>query len=136
VAGHHWQALFRRLRGMDFLWILVFFVLNILVTLVSGSIIVNFFEHSTNPAGDTVAVASAGDKVLFFARTGIQLIVLASLAVAVIFALAHIHTYDGHLAQALIGVGVARLVLLIPVRGKGLGSGTVSSFFFAKKLDT
>jgi len=143
VAGTHWKALFRKLRGMDFVWMLVFFVLNFLITLVTGSIIVAFFEHTANPVSDSMVVASTMGKVLFFVRTGIQLfgeevfsilpflallywlnarlrvsrkkaIVLAAIGVAVIFAAVHLPTYQWHLPQALIGVGIARLVLLLP----------------------
>ena len=41
-------------------------------------------------------------------------VLLACLGTALIFALAHLNTYNWNFAQALLGVGVARLVLLVP----------------------
>lgn len=143
AVGHHWKALFRRLRGMDFVWMVAFFVLNWIVTLAAGWFIVNHLDTVANPAAHAAVDVTAVDRVLFFARTGIQLfgeevftilpflailafchgklglsrrgaIILAWLGSAVLFGLAHLPTYDWHVAQALIGVGTARLVLTLP----------------------
>ncbi len=51
VAGSAWRALFRRLRAADFLWILVFFILNWVVTFIVGFIVIQLFAAEANPAG-------------------------------------------------------------------------------------
>ncbi len=142
AAGSGWKALFRRMRRIDWLWIVLFFVLNWIVTIAVGLLIVKFFSHEVNPAGATVAAATGLEKILFFLRTGVQLfgeelftilpflailcwltqrgmgrkpaVALAALAAAVIFALAHLPTYHWHLPQALIGLVPVRIVLLLP----------------------
>jgi hypothetical protein len=86
---------------------------------------------------------AGGDRLTFFALTGIQLIgeevmsilpflalmywlcewdgmgrkgaiVIATLIVAVLFAVEHLPTYNWNILQSLMGVGVARIVLLLP----------------------
>lgn len=143
VAGGHRTALFRRIRRIDLLWILVFFLLNAVVTLAVGFFVVHFFATSVNPAGDILVSATATERVLFFFKSAIQLlgeeiftilpflalmtlfvsyfglsrtpaIILAALCVSTIFALIHLPTYQWHYAQAIIGLVPVRLVLLMP----------------------
>lgn len=142
VAGRAWTAIFRPLRGRDFLLMAGFAVLNIAVTLVVGAIMVNLMQTTANEVvADAGALQGAG-LWLFFARTAVQLlgeevmsivpflavlawltgrgmgrraaVVVATLAAVVIFAAAHLPTYGWNVAQALMGVGVARIVLLLP----------------------
>ncbi|WP_436644357.1 CPBP family glutamic-type intramembrane protease [Microbaculum sp. FT89] len=143
VAGRGWSAIFRPLRGIDFVWMVVFFILNWVVVLAVGLLMINLLETSPNPATQVVATASTSDRIYFFVKTGLQLfgeevfsilpflallywlvarrgmsrntgVLLACLGTALIFALAHLNTYNWNFAQALLGVGVARLVLLVP----------------------
>ena len=44
----------------------------------------------------------------------VAVVVIAMLLVAVLFAAAHLHTYGWNVAQALMGVGTARIILLLP----------------------
>ncbi|WP_347310734.1 CPBP family intramembrane glutamate endopeptidase [Defluviimonas sp. SAOS-178_SWC] len=143
VAGRDWTALFRRLRAVDFLWMIGFAILNALVTLVTGSLITHLTDATANTAVTGAGQMEAGRALHFFAMTGIQLIgeevtsilpflallywfggrggvgrktaiTLATLIVAVLFAVEHGPTYDWNLLQMLLGVGVARIVLLLP----------------------
>lgn len=143
VAGRHWTALFRPLRGIDFLLMIGFAVLNLLVTLVSGSLINALTDATANTAVSGAGALGGAETLRFFALTGIQLIgeevmsilpflallywfcgkggmsrkpgiVLATLVVAVIFALEHGSTYDWNIVQMILGVGIARVVLLLP----------------------
>jgi len=143
VAPTGWTAIFRRLRGWDFLLMVLFGIINIAVTLVTGALIVKFLDSTANQAISGAGTMEGGAQLLLFLRTGLQLfgeevmsilpflallywlagrrgmsrksaIIAATLIVAVLFAAAHLHTYDWNVAQALMGVGVARIVLLIP----------------------
>jgi len=142
VAGRHWTALFRRLRGVDFLWMIGFAILNTIVTLGTGSLIRHLTDATANEAISSAGQMGADQVLHLFAITGIQLIgeevtsilpflallywfsrggmgrkgaiVVATLIIAVIFAFEHGGTYDWNILQMLLGVGVARIVLLLP----------------------
>jgi hypothetical protein len=143
LVGRHWTALFRRLRGVDVLWMIGFAILNLIITLVVGQITIRVIETTANSAVSDVGQMVGGDRLIFFALTGIQLIgeevtstlpflalmywlcgrggmgrrgaiVIATLIVAVLFAAEHLPTYNWNVLQALMGVGVARIVLLLP----------------------
>lgn len=143
VAGRHWTALFRPLRAADFLWMIAFAILNLVVTLITGSIINALTDATVNSAMSSAATMTPDRLVGVFIQTGVQLIgeevtsilpflallywfcgrggmsrkaaiVLAALIVAVIFAIEHGSTYDWNIVQMLLGVGVARIVLFLP----------------------
>ncbi|GKY90252.1 CPBP family glutamic-type intramembrane protease [Sinisalibacter aestuarii] len=143
VAGRHWTALFRPVRGVDVLLMIGFAVLNLLVTLVTGALITSLTDATANSAMSDAGALEAGQALHFFALTGIQLIgeevtsilpflallwwftarggmgrksaiMLAVLIVAVIFAIEHGATYDWKIVQLLLGVAIARIVLILP----------------------
>ena len=60
VAGKYWTAIFRPLRGTDFLWMAAFAILNIAVTLVVGAIIRSIMETTANEA--VAGAAATGGK--------------------------------------------------------------------------
>lgn len=119
------RALFHPLRRLDWALMPGFALLNLLVTLLLGLVILRLFHAVENPAGAVVAAASGAERLLFFGWTAIQLLgeeiftilpflafltflnarmprrsalVLAALGAAVIFALAHLPTYQWNLA--------------------------------------
>lgn len=133
-------ALFRRLGLRDIRIILLFFVLNAIVTVVVGLVVTGLFHSVANPAGDMVASASRADKILFFGWTGVQILgeeiftiliflpvlallhrvmsrklalCIAALVASVIFGLVHLPTYQWNVPQA-VGLVPIRLVLLLP----------------------
>ena len=127
--------------GLKEVWLMVlFFILNYIVTIIVGTILVSAFQPASNPAGDMVATASGADQVLFFLWSAVQLLgeeiftiliflgvmaglnrvmprklalCIAVLVAAIIFGLVHLPTYQGNVTQAIALVPV-RIVLLIP----------------------
>ncbi|MBR9894319.1 CPBP family intramembrane metalloprotease [bacterium] len=133
-------ALFRPVGLREVGLMVLFFILNYIVTIVVGTILVSAFHPASNPAGDMVATASGVDQVLFFFWTAVQLLgeeiftiliflgamagltrvmsrnlalCLAALVAAIIFGLVHLPTYQWNLIQAVTLVPI-RIVLLIP----------------------
>ncbi|MCG6882315.1 MAG: CPBP family intramembrane metalloprotease [Silicimonas sp.] len=141
-TGRHWTALFRRMRGVDWLLILLFFVLNWIVTIAAGFLVVAVFDAQPNPAGKILAAASQLDKYLFFGKSAVQLlgeelltvlpflavltwlvaagvsrtvaIVIAALVASTIFAMVHLPTYQWNWGHCLVALIPVRLVLLLP----------------------
>jgi len=143
VAGKHWTAIFRKLRVRDFLWMIAFALLNVVVALVVGSLVMKLFGAEANSALAGLADQTVGERVLFFLKAAIQLfgeevlsilpflavmylffshlrcsrtkaILAAWLLSAVIFGLAHLPTYNWNVVQCLLVIGSARLVLTLP----------------------
>jgi hypothetical protein len=143
VAGGAWKALFRRLRWRDFLWMIAFAALNFVVAIIAGNIIAMLVETTANEAVASTGNLERGEQLLLFARSSVQLfgeevmsilpflalmywlvsvrgmgrtgaIVIATLVVALLFAAVHLPTYGWNVIQVVLGVGVARIVLLIP----------------------
>lgn len=143
AAGPAWTAIFRRLRAIDLLIILGFVLLNYVFTFIDGYLITRFTESTANEAIGGSASLEGTARWLLFARTGLQLfgeegmsilpflallywlagrrgmsrswaIVIAVLITAVWFAATHLPTYGYNVVQALLGVGVARIILIIP----------------------
>lgn len=135
--------LFRPMRRIDWVLIVLFVVLNYVVTIAVATLVISLFDFSPNPAGDILASSSGSERVLFFAKSAVQLlgeelftilpflavlywlhtsrgvsrtlaVVLAALVVSVIFALVHLPTYQWRFAQALVGLVPVRIVLLLP----------------------
>lgn len=141
VAGS--QAPFELFRAVGLREVglmVLFFILNYIVTIIVGSILVSAFHPASNPAGDMVATASGADQVLFFLWSAVQLLgeeiftiliflgvmaglnrvmsrklalCLAALVAAIIFGLVHLPTYQGNLIQGVTLIPI-RIVLLIP----------------------
>jgi membrane protease YdiL (CAAX protease family) len=140
VAGRHWTAIFRRLRGRDFLWMVVFALLNMAVTLPVGWFVSSTRGVQANPALTGLSDMTATERILFFLKTAPSLfgeevmtilpflalmyllysrfgmprvvaIIGAWLGSALLFGLAHLPTYSWDLVQCLVVIGSARLVL-------------------------
>ncbi|WP_428001002.1 CPBP family glutamic-type intramembrane protease [Acidovorax sp.] len=143
VAGPHWQVLFRRVGWRDVGLALGVALLNIAVTVLVALLVNRLFgEGTSNPAFGALGRMDTGERMAFFARTIPQLIgeeiitVLPFLAVlawlsgplglgrgqaivgawlvsALIFGALHLPTYGWNVAQCLLVIGSARLVLLL-----------------------
>jgi uncharacterized protein len=154
VAREHWTALFRPVSGFDFLLMIGFALLNIIVTLAIGAIVSLTVGVDPNPTADVVGVGTTLERVLFYPRTAIQLLgeelftILPFLAMltlgvstfnltrtqavlsawlisAVIFGLIHLPTYNWNIIQCVVVIGSARLVLsLAYTRTKNLWVST------------
>lgn len=142
VAPKHWTAIFRSVRRQDILWMILFAILNLIVTLAVGVLYSRLAGTNANPAVAGLEALTASGKILFFLKTLPQLlgeevltilpflafmyllfgflklsrkasIVLAWLACAILFAAVHLPTYGWNFIQCLLIIGSARLVLLL-----------------------
>ncbi|WIG58644.1 MAG: hypothetical protein OJF49_001390 [Ktedonobacterales bacterium] len=154
VARGHWQAIFRRVSGRDILTMVVFAILNILVSSTVGAIVAQIFGAGANPEVNALAKGSAVDWIMFFPKTAIQLfgeelltilpflalmylfvsmitlsrkaaILLAWGITALVFGLIHLPTYNWNVAQAVLIIGSARIVLTLAyIRTKNIWVST------------
>ncbi len=74
VAGRHWRALFRRVRLREIAWMIVFALLNVVVSISVAMVVRSLTTTTTNPANALLESASGGERVAFFAATLPQLL--------------------------------------------------------------
>jgi uncharacterized protein len=150
VTGRFWRSLFRKVTGWDVLTMFAFFVLNTLVTFALGILVSVFFGAAKNPAADNVLERGPLEVIAFYLGTGIQLlgeevftilpflgllyvlfaktrlsrraaVTVAWIVTAIGFGAAHLPTYQGNFLQAILVIGVARLILTLAyIRTKNL----------------
>jgi len=142
VAPRHWTALFRKVDLRSVGWMVVFAVLNILVTVAVGYVVFKSAATNANPVMGMLAGQGTGDRMLFFLMTLPQLFgeevltILPLLAIAWLchqkfgmargsalalawflsamwFGMAHLPTYGWNWLQCLVVIGSARLVLTL-----------------------
>jgi len=142
VTRGQWTSIFRKLVGRDILLIIGTYIVNLIVTFVVGSLVVKLFGGNANPASESFN-GNFADAVPFFLKTipmlfgeelitiipflivltlGVKVlkmnrkpaIILALLVAAVLFGAYHLPTYNWNIAQAILGIGIARIVLLYP----------------------
>lgn len=143
VAGGSWRALFGRVSGREIKWMVLFALLNIVVTMCIGTVMTTFVAVETNAALGSIFGLDTADRVLFLVKVALQLlgeevtsilpflalltlftqgfgvsrrvaIVGAWLLSALLFGLAHLPTYGWNLVQCILIIGSARLVLTLP----------------------
>jgi membrane protease YdiL (CAAX protease family) len=155
VTRAHWTALFRRVTPGDLPTMVGVAVVNIVVSFAVGLAVgVTIGGAAPNPQAGALVEASNLDRLLFYARTAVQLlgeelltvlpflalltlgatrlglsrrraVVVAWLLSALLFGLAHLPTYDWNLVQCLVVIGSARLVLSVAyLRTKNLWVST------------
>jgi CAAX protease family protein len=134
-------ALFKPIHARDLGIIFGFFILNAIVTIALGYLIIGLFHSAPNPAAQLAAAAIGFDRVLFLGWVTVQLVgeeiltilcllafmalldrfvsrkaamCIAVLGASIIFAMIHLPTYQGNVAQALVGLVPIRIVLLMP----------------------
>jgi membrane protease YdiL (CAAX protease family) len=141
-TGRYWTTLFRKLTGVDYLNMVVFWLLNLAVSGVVGFLVMIVFGANANPATDGLAEGGPLQIIAFYVGTGIQLfgeeiftilpflavmyllftkaklsrntsVILAWLITAAWFGAAHLPTYGWNFAQAFLIIGAARLVLTL-----------------------
>lgn len=140
VSPRHWTALFKPVGARDVGWMIAFGIINVVVTMAAGLVALKTLGLTANPAVAAVGQLSTTEAMLFFLKTLPQLvgeeiltilpflalmyflvaylrvgrglsIVIAWLATAVLFGLMHLPTYNWNLAQVLLIIGLARLIL-------------------------
>ena len=143
LVGPHWTALFRPILGSDILLMIGFPILNVIVTFSLGLLVLKMTPTTANAALAGLSSESIGELALFFIRAIPQLlgeelmsvlpflglmawlvgrrgvprksaILIATLVVALLFAAEHLPTYGWNVVQTTLGVGVARIILLLP----------------------
>jgi hypothetical protein len=141
VTRQYWTVIFRKLRPADFLLIIVFAALNLLIAFAMGLMVKAVFGAASDAAvASGFKNASVPDIIAFYVGTAVQIvgeeiftilpflalmffffakarlprkttIILAWMISAVWFGLAHLPAYHWNLAQVLFVQGVSRLVL-------------------------
>ena len=143
VARRGWTSLFRKIGRRDVGWMFAFAVLNIAVTFLVGYLVQRFLGAHANPIFGRLPAMTDADRLLFFIRTIAQLFgeevltILPFLALttllharagwsrrwsmfgawiasAGLFGALHLPTYGWNLAQCLLVIGAARLILTLP----------------------
>jgi uncharacterized protein len=141
-TGRYWKSLVGKLRGVDYLNMVVFWLLNLAVSGVMGLVVLAIFGANANPATNGLAAGGPIQIISFYLGTGIQLfgeevftilpflaimyllftkaklsrnasVVIAWLVTAAWFGAAHLPTYGWNFAQAFLVIGAARLVLTL-----------------------
>lgn len=141
-TGRFWKSLFHKLRAVDYLNMVFFWLLNLAVTGVVGILVAAIFGANANTATDGVLGGGPAEIAAFYLGTGIQLfgeemftilpflaimyllftqaklsrntsVILAWLITALWFGAAHLPTYGWNFAQAFLIIGSARLVLTL-----------------------
>lgn len=142
VLPDHWKTIFGQLRGTDVRTMLLVFVANLVVSMAVGAVLHELTSTASNPVGDDIRSLGVGGRLVYLASMIPQLFgeelftILILLAVASLtswrwhwsptaalaagitvstlaFAALHLTTYDWNVLQCLIGIGVARIVLLV-----------------------
>jgi membrane protease YdiL (CAAX protease family) len=143
AAPKAWTMIFRRIGPRDLFWMLAFALLNIAVTMAVGYGVQSLLGAQANPVFERLPAMSGTERLLFFGRTIPQLFgeelltILPFLAIvtllhlrvgvsrrwsmvgawivsAALFGAVHLPTYGWNLAQCLLIIGAARLVLTLP----------------------
>lgn len=142
IAGPHWTCLFRRLRFADLGWMITIAVLNLVVTIMIGSLIMKLFGAEANAAIHSLGDMGSSDQGQFFLRSLPQLfgeevltvlpflavlhiaharfglsrtasVLVAWLLSSVVFGLVHLPSYNWNLLQCLVVIGSARIILTL-----------------------
>jgi len=153
LTGRYWSAIFRKMTGGDWLNMVVFGLLTLVVSFIVGAVVRAIFGASANTAADGLAAGGPIEIVAFLVGTALQLLgeelftilpflavmsllhgagvgrntsaILAWLITAVWFGAAHLPTYDWNVVQAFVGIGAARLVLTLAfMRTKNIAVST------------
>jgi membrane protease YdiL (CAAX protease family) len=143
AAPGGWRSIFRKVGLREVSWMFAFAFLNIVVTLLVGYLVQTFLGAQANPIFSRLSIMTDADRLLFFARTLPQLFgeelltILPFLALTTLlytraglsrrwaifgawivsaagFGAVHLPTYGWDLAQCLLIIGSARLVLTLP----------------------
>jgi membrane protease YdiL (CAAX protease family) len=142
VVGPYWKSLFRPVGVREVGLMVLFAALTLAGSLCAALVLERFFELHHNPVSDAVGLMKPADLALLLIPTVFQLVgeellgILPFLAVlwfcvtrlrlsrrvgiviglivsGLVFGAAHLPTYDWHWAQALIGIGTARVLLTL-----------------------
>ena len=108
----HWRLIFKKPRPKDCGYMVLFAVLNMILTPILGILVMMLgFPTAGNVVGDSLAGADALELAAFY--TGTKAILWAWFVSAIWFGAVHFPTYQWNIIQALIIIGGARIVLTL-----------------------
>lgn len=142
ATNGYWKAIFQKIKRTDVLWMFIFAVLNLIITISLGLLVTHFFQTSPNPVNSMIENLHAAEQVLFFIQTGFQIfgeeiitilpflailyftynhlncsrkaaVIVAWIITALIFATLHLSTYNWNFLQCFLIIAPARLVLTL-----------------------
>jgi membrane protease YdiL (CAAX protease family) len=140
LAPRHWTAIFRKVTARHVMWMVLFALLNIVVSIAVGAVVMKFHGAHSNPVFGAMDAMDAGGIALFFLKTLPQLLgeevvtILPMLALmtlchqrlglsrfaaiaiawvlsALLFGALHLPTYGWDFVQCFVIIGSARLIL-------------------------
>lgn len=143
VVKSNWTKIFRKIYLKDLLLVVAVLIVNQVITVVVALLLVKFIGVTPNPAGGMIEANSLHDNILFFAKTipmlfGEELvtiipfliilqlsyknlklsrkkaIVIAWIVSSLLFAAIHLPTYNWNIVQAIVGIGIVRMVITYP----------------------
>lgn len=142
VTRKEWTSIFRKLKSRDIITILGAYIVNIIATFVVGGLVVKLFGGSPNAAIEaidgnfveqipfllkTIPMLFGEELItilpfLIILRVGVQkfnmsrknAIILGVIVSVIIFGAYHLPTYNWNFGQAIIVIGLARVILIYP----------------------
>jgi hypothetical protein len=143
VTPQHWIALFRPVKGRDILLMVGFTLLNLAVSLAVAHVVNSLIGTSSNAVIGALNAMTTTERVIFYLKAAPQLlgeeiltilpflallywfhqhlglsrtraVLLAWVLSALWFGAAHLPTYQWNIAQCLLVIGSARLMLTLP----------------------
>ena len=140
VTKSNWTKLFRKLQWKDILVVISVLIVNLIVSIVFGALLTKFAGADSNPVAHTLQTSSMKDNVMFlikvipmlfgeelitiipflvilqFATRKLKLsrknaVLVAWIVSAIIFGALHLKTYNWNIIQAVLGIGIARIIL-------------------------
>lgn len=137
----NWKAIFKPIGIRDIGTMVVFWLLNLVVSLILGSLVRAIFGANDDAAINGIANLPVIEKIAFFVGTGIQIfgeelftilpflallywfrkaglgrkkaITFAWIITAIWFGLAHLPAYGWNIIQVILVIGVARIILTL-----------------------
>ncbi|WP_434793596.1 hypothetical protein TPDSL_34780 [Terrisporobacter petrolearius] len=143
VVKSNWTKIFRKIYFKDILLVFGVLIVNLIVSIISGLILTKFAGAAANPAVGSLNGNSTFENIIFMAKlipmlfgeelitiipflvilqfgtktlklSRKQAVTMAWILSAIIFGAVHLKTYNWNIIQAVIGIGMARLVLTFP----------------------
>lgn len=140
VVKSNWTKIFRKIYFKDILLVFGVLIVNLILSIISGLILTKFAGATANPATVSLNGNSPLENIIFMAKlipmlfgeelitiipflvilqfgtktlklSRKQAVTLAWVLSAIIFGAIHLKTYNWNIIQAVVGIGMARLVL-------------------------
>lgn len=143
VVKSNWTKIFRKIYFKDILLVFGVLIVSLIVSSISGFLLSKYAGATANPAAVSLSGNSTFENIMFmvklipmlfgeelitiipflvilqFATKNLKLsrkqaITIAWIVSAIIFGALHLKTYNWNIIHAIVGIGIARLVLTLP----------------------